>query len=183
MENNLEGTLKWESRIKRRQRKWLQAYYMITIIYQRYSMFQGISLIWIFTDKLLITLKILFMIIYSLISYWYIIPKMYHLLDYMNYELKATYFQLSMQFDNLDQEQDKHNKKPKTYNMFSRQISKLSKQISEADKSFERADAINDDVPDRATGNFAADQNWGKKAIFVEDTEPGEKQVDSQVGW
>ena len=81
MENQLLGNLKWEARIKRRQRKWLQSYYMVSIIYQRYSMFQGLSLIWIFTDKLIITLKILFMIVFSLMSYFYMIPKMYVLLD------------------------------------------------------------------------------------------------------
>ena len=78
------GRDKWLTRILSRQRKSLQNYYMMSITFQRFSFAQSVCLILIFSDKLLVTLKLGFILVYSLLSYFYLLNKMENLLEQMN---------------------------------------------------------------------------------------------------
>ena len=67
-----QGQLKWETRVLSRQRKFLQNYYMMSIVHQRFTFIQCISLIWIFCDKLLVTVKLCVLLVYSMLLYVYL---------------------------------------------------------------------------------------------------------------
>lgn len=79
-----EGQAKWELRNLTTQRKHMQDYYMFTIGFQRFSFIQSIALILIFFDKLMITLKIIMVLVYSLVTYFYMVGKMKQLIKEMN---------------------------------------------------------------------------------------------------
>ena len=80
-----EGTAKWQLRNLTTQRKHMQDYYMITIGFQRFSFIQSIALILIFFDKLMISLKIIMVLVYSVVTYFYLIKKMKQLIKEMNH--------------------------------------------------------------------------------------------------
>jgi hypothetical protein len=64
---------------------------MVSIGFQRFTMVQSICLILIFFDKLMISLKIVFVLLYSTFSYFYLHKKMEQLLLEMNFEIKDFY--------------------------------------------------------------------------------------------
>merc|ERR1712166_858460 len=76
-----QGDRKQKARDLSAQRKGLQNYYMQSITFQRFSIVQSISLIWIFCDKLKYTLKLSFVIIYSILFLVYLSNKMAELLE------------------------------------------------------------------------------------------------------
>ena len=86
-----QGQLKWETRVLSRQRKFLQNYYMMSIVHQRFTFIQCISLIWIFCDKLLVTVKLCVLLVYSMLLYVYLHQKMDDLLDEMNWKIRKWY--------------------------------------------------------------------------------------------
>ena len=68
---------------------------MQTITFQRFSIVQSVSLIWIFCDKLKYTLKLSFVIIYSLLFSVYLSKKMAELLEQMNFDIKKLYYEIN----------------------------------------------------------------------------------------
>ena len=71
-----EGDNKWRIRILSGQRKEMQNYYMFSITFLRFTFVQSICLIFIFFDKLLVFLKLMFILWYSIVSYCYLVGKM-----------------------------------------------------------------------------------------------------------
>ena len=64
----------------------------MSIVHQRFTFIQCISLIWIFCDKLLVTVKLCVLLIYSMLLYIYLHQKMDDLLDQMNRTIRAWYY-------------------------------------------------------------------------------------------
>lgn len=71
-----EGKAKWDIKNLSVQRKYMQDYYMVSIGFQRFTFVQGICLVLIFFDKLMISLKIFLVLCYSIVSYFYMLNKM-----------------------------------------------------------------------------------------------------------
>ena len=63
----------------------------MSIVHQRFTFIQCISLIWIFFDKLLVTVKLCVLLVYSMILYCYLHQKMDDLLDEMNWKIRRWY--------------------------------------------------------------------------------------------
>ena len=81
---DINGPAMQATRTLSKQRKALQYYYMHSITFQRFTIVQSVSLIWIFIDSLLISMKIFFVLAYSVICYFYLLGKMDELLEQMN---------------------------------------------------------------------------------------------------
>ena len=63
----------------------------MSIVHQRFTFIQCISLIWIFYDKLLVTVKLCVLLVYSILLYIYLHQKMDDLLDEMNWKVRKWY--------------------------------------------------------------------------------------------
>ena len=79
-----DGDKKWKIKKLSDQRKVMQNYYMYSISFVRFSAVQSICLLFIFNNKLLVGLKLMFMLAYSIVSYLYLNKKMSQLLEEMN---------------------------------------------------------------------------------------------------
>jgi hypothetical protein len=86
-----EGKENWDIRQLSSQRKRMQDYYMVSTGFQRFTFVQSICLFLIFFDKLMISLKISLLLIYSIIAYFYTLSKMEQLLEQMNEVIKEFY--------------------------------------------------------------------------------------------
>lgn len=87
-----EGKKNWDIRNLSAQRKRMQNYYMVSVGFQRFTFVQSICLFLIFFDKLMISLKISLILIYSFIAYLYTLSKMEQLLVQMNEDIKEFYY-------------------------------------------------------------------------------------------
>lgn len=99
------GVEKWENRVLSRQRYNLQNYYLVSVMYQRFSFIQSISLLWIFYNTILMRIKIIIFLFYSLLNYVYLLRKQEQLLNQMNEQIK-DFYTIQAQLEEQDREEE-----------------------------------------------------------------------------